>query len=691
NTMVDNERFGLNLNLTGNSDMAIIVQAMAEPVSGLDIRDRILPKSFPGSDLVNCLFENVDGFVGRDDARAFAARMLKMGYIRHPFHKSSFHEKSYYLFRNIYPQNISRLKRHEKSKDYESISDRSSIIDGDSGNSLLTTQHSVTTSAVIDKNNAPLESPSQSSSSGSQQLLQKIYLPIETGISAGECANHLVDMDLSPEQKKKLCQSIAHFCGQQRSYERFFLLLGQKLCESENEYTQYFEEVFHDQYDIVHSLENAQLQNRAKFFAHLLFHNCISWGVSLILYFLLSISLSQYDIFQCCGHLLNALIITINLKLQTNTNYISILCSSCLTTSNLLQIHIEPIVQAEVIQVLQQLHLFDTCHVNLSTLVSKLIKTLKSQDLSLRRAYVSCLRQLSQRKTKEIKLLFPMLNTETDEKLCSHIQDTLVYMLQVLGTSNLTHWLQLCKDVLIATIGPSSETDQQQTSTMATTTILLSSSLSSSSSSYFKLCSRPTGDDDKDSFDLHDDDDVDYTDRGGDEQLQTSTNQNSIHRSTSSAKWSTLVFAADCVKKLINFFEQTLSSNLHFDYIAAKERLRTYPNEDYLVIHLNTLITFSFKSCTSTNNQLHLFEDIDLSDHVIYEQYQAQVGVTLRLAFSQDTLSYTFLILPNEFGSSDGTDENSHGRNFYSRELNLDLTRTIYKANWSSIIQATTQ
>ncbi|CAF5015773.1 unnamed protein product, partial [Rotaria sp. Silwood1] len=326
-----------------------------------------------------------------------------------------------------------------------------------------------------------------------------------------------------------------------------------------------------------------------------------------------------------------------------------------------------------------------------SRLVSKLIKTLKSHDLSLRRAYVSCLRQLSQRKTKEIKLLFPMLNTETDEKLCSHIQDTLVYMLQVLGTSNLTHWLQLCKDVLIATIGPSSETDQQQTSTMATTTILLSSSLSSSSSSYFKLCSRPTGDDDKDSFDLHDDDDVDYTDRGGDEQLQTSTNQNSIHRSTSSAKWSTLVFAADCVKKLINFFEQTLSSNLHFDYIAAKERLRTYPNEDYLVIHLNTLITFSFKSCTSTNNQLHLFEDIDLSDHVIYEQYQAQVGVTLRLAFSQDTLSYTFLILPNEFGSSDGTDENSHGRNFYSRELNLDLTRTIYKANWSSIIQATTQ
>ncbi|CAF5101336.1 unnamed protein product, partial [Rotaria sp. Silwood1] len=109
NTIVDNERFGLNLNLKNNSDMAIIVRAMAEPHSGLDIRHRIwpetiLPKSFLGSDLVTWLFENVRGFLGRDDARAYASKMLKMGYIRHPFHKSQFHEKSYYLFRNIYPQ-----------------------------------------------------------------------------------------------------------------------------------------------------------------------------------------------------------------------------------------------------------------------------------------------------------------------------------------------------------------------------------------------------------------------------------------------------------------------------------------------------------------------------------------------------------------------------------------------------------
>ncbi|CAF3917681.1 unnamed protein product, partial [Rotaria sp. Silwood1] len=121
---------------------------------------------------------------------------------------------------------------------------------------------------------------------------------------------------------------------------------------------------------------------------------------------------------------------------------------------------------------------------------------------------------------------------------------------------------------------------------MPTTTIS-----SSSSSSYSKPCSRSIGDDDKDSFGLYDDD-ADYTDTGGDEQLQTSTNQNSIRRATSSAKWLTKIFADDCVQKLINFYEQTPSSNLYFDYIAAKECLQTYQNEDYLVIHLITLITF---------------------------------------------------------------------------------------------------
>ena len=67
-----------------------------------------------------------------------------------------------------------------------------------------------------------------------------------------------------------------------------------------------------------------------------MFRSYVEPSLAFILHLLLSISLSQSDVFQCYGHLLGALIITIGSELQTNTNYISILRLSCLTASNLL-------------------------------------------------------------------------------------------------------------------------------------------------------------------------------------------------------------------------------------------------------------------------------------------------------------------------------------------------------------------
>lgn len=168
NTMADNERFGLDLNLTINSDMDTIVRSMAEPDSGLDIRDRIwlkmpIPKSFLGSDLVNWLFENVDGFVNRNDARKYASSMLKAGYIRHTVHKLTFSEQCYYVFGDIYSQGMSQLTLDEEPEDYESVSDQTSTSDRRSADSLLTSrQNTMTTFGFIDKNNAPVQSPMHS-------------------------------------------------------------------------------------------------------------------------------------------------------------------------------------------------------------------------------------------------------------------------------------------------------------------------------------------------------------------------------------------------------------------------------------------------------------------------------------------------------------------------------------------------
>ena len=108
---------------------------------------------------------------------------------------------------------------------------------------------------------------------------------------------------------------------------------------------------------------------------------------------------------------------------------------------------------------------------------------MRSSHLLLRRAAVACLRQLAQREAKEVcdlaltlagdtnrdpqgqndppiitetgleGVLFSLLDTETDRKLISDVQDTLISTLQALAAENLTRWLLLIKDVLQASSG----------------------------------------------------------------------------------------------------------------------------------------------------------------------------------------------------------------------------------------------
>jgi hypothetical protein len=76
-----------------------------------------------------------------------------------------------------------------------------------------------------------------------------------------------------------------------------------------------------------------------------------------IVHLMLSIGSSQITIHRCCGRLLSTLIINMGSDLQTNTDFSSELRSLCLTAINLLQIHVEPVIQAEAVHAWQQLYL----------------------------------------------------------------------------------------------------------------------------------------------------------------------------------------------------------------------------------------------------------------------------------------------------------------------------------------------
>jgi hypothetical protein len=100
----DSTRFANEqLNLTVNTDMETVVRAMASADSGLDVRDRnwlkiTIPSAFIGSDVVDWLFNHVEGFPDRRDARKYSCNMLKYGYIRHVVNKVRFSEQCYYVF-----------------------------------------------------------------------------------------------------------------------------------------------------------------------------------------------------------------------------------------------------------------------------------------------------------------------------------------------------------------------------------------------------------------------------------------------------------------------------------------------------------------------------------------------------------------------------------------------------------------
>ncbi|XP_035535541.1 segment polarity protein dishevelled homolog DVL-3 [Morone saxatilis] len=92
--------------LTIHSDMTAVVKAMANPESGLEVRDRMwlkitIPNAFIGSDVVDWLHCNVEGFTDRREARKYAGNLLKAGYIKHTVNKVTFSEQCYYVFGDL--------------------------------------------------------------------------------------------------------------------------------------------------------------------------------------------------------------------------------------------------------------------------------------------------------------------------------------------------------------------------------------------------------------------------------------------------------------------------------------------------------------------------------------------------------------------------------------------------------------
>ncbi|KAF0725002.1 hypothetical protein Ae201684P_009975 [Aphanomyces euteiches] len=110
-------------------------------------------------------------------------------------------------------------------------------------------------------------------------LRRTIYLTIMSSVSHEECAHKLLRLNIRPGQEPEICSMILDCCAQERTYLRYYGLLGQRFCLVQREYQSAFDDSFANQYATIHRLETNKLRNVAKFFAHLLFSDALPWTV----------------------------------------------------------------------------------------------------------------------------------------------------------------------------------------------------------------------------------------------------------------------------------------------------------------------------------------------------------------------------------------------------------------------------
>uniref|UniRef100_A0A182S6N7 HEAT repeat-containing protein 5B n=1 Tax=Anopheles maculatus TaxID=74869 RepID=A0A182S6N7_9DIPT len=399
-----------------------------------------------------------------------------------------------------------------------------------------------------------------------------------------------------------------------------------------------------------------------------MFRGYVEPALSLALKLLLTVPQSHVDVHQCIGRVLSALITTIGPELQMDSNSVATARSSFLCAAAIMQAHSDPLVQAEATGCLQQLHLFAPRNVNLSTLVPNLCQNLSSNYLMLRKAAVSCLRQLTTREAKEVcehaanlvsdedryalsdyglpGVLFGMLDTESDSQMVRNIHDTITSMLQILAAENLSQWLSMCKNVL--TVASDASVGADGGAAIGTTSAGSGGGVGTGAGSGGTTAGKDGGADGGEGGDGDDDDDDD-----DDDNMEFHAEDHQATHPAVQPRWPTRVFAAECVRKVIATCEN--ASSHHFDLLAAKEMQMTKSRGDFLVLHLSDLIRMAFMAATSDSDQLRLeglktLQEIidkfahvpepEFPGHLLLEQFQAQVGAALRPAFSQDTPSH---------------------------------------------------
>ncbi|KAI8062728.1 armadillo-type protein [Gongronella butleri] len=110
-------------------------------------------------------------------------------------------------------------------------------------------------------------------------LRRKIYLTVMSSVNYEECCHKLMKLNIPEGQEIELCNMIIECCSQERTYLKFYGLMGERFCKMSYLWRDKFAEAFTATFETIHRYETNRLRNIAKLFGHLFFSDALPWSV----------------------------------------------------------------------------------------------------------------------------------------------------------------------------------------------------------------------------------------------------------------------------------------------------------------------------------------------------------------------------------------------------------------------------
>ncbi|KAF7628249.1 hypothetical protein AFLA_003611 [Aspergillus flavus NRRL3357] len=115
-------------------------------------------------------------------------------------------------------------------------------------------------------------------------LRRTIYLTIMSSIDFEECCHKLMKISLPPGLEPELPSMIIECCSQERTYSKFYGLIGERFSKINRLWCDLFEAAFAKYYDTIHRFETNKLRNIARFFGHMFSTDAIGWHVMSVIH-----------------------------------------------------------------------------------------------------------------------------------------------------------------------------------------------------------------------------------------------------------------------------------------------------------------------------------------------------------------------------------------------------------------------